>query len=188
MKTYLLESPHTAQVERDPFLPAVGMSNPYSSGRSTSINSAAFPTRFFNASPRCFTPSRFSVSMRNTGISRRAASGSRYSASVASSAASVSLSARTARAIGSARQAAIAASLPSRIPACGPPSSLSPLNVTTSTPLPTASRTVGSPPPSPHGERSSSRPLPRSYRHRAPRAWATSATSRAATSAVNPVT
>src|SRR6266540_7022787 len=31
------------------------------------------------------------------------------------------------------------------IPACGPPSSLSPLNVTTSAPLTTASRTVGSP-------------------------------------------
>ena len=35
LKTYRLESPHTAHVERDPFRPAVGMSKPYSELRST---------------------------------------------------------------------------------------------------------------------------------------------------------
>src|SRR6266478_9406806 len=76
-----------------------------------------------------------SVSIRSTGISTRARSGSRYRASVASSAASVNLSDLTARASGSLRHAAIASRVPSRIPACGPPSSLSPEKAMASTPL-----------------------------------------------------
>src|SRR5437667_444277 len=77
--------------------------------------------------------------MRSTGISRRLVAGSRYNANVASRAASVNLSERTARASGSLRQASIAARVPSRIPACGPPSSLSPEKTTASTPLARAS-------------------------------------------------
>ena len=63
---------------------------------------------------------RPSVSILSVGISRRAVSGSRYSASVASSAASVNLSARTARASGSLLQAAIAAAFPSDDPGLRP--------------------------------------------------------------------
>ena len=128
---------------------------------SPSMSSAAPPTPLRNASPRRRISATSSVSIRSTGIFSRACSGSLYRASVASRAASVNLSDRTARARGSWRHAAIAALVPSRIPACGPPSSLSPENATASTPLPSASRTVGSP-ASPQGERSRRRPLPRS--------------------------
>ena len=124
--------------------------------------------------------------MRRTGISWMAA-GPRYNASVASNAASVNLSERTALARGSLRQAAIASRRPSKIPAWGPPSSLSPENATASTPLASASATDGSP-VSPHGARSSSSPLPRSYRL-ATCAWrARPASSVAGTSVVKPVT
>src|SRR5664279_3486415 len=60
---------------------------------------------------------------------------SRYIASVASSAASVSLSGRSARIKGCFRARSTAAALPIKMPACGPPSSLSPENVTRSAPL-----------------------------------------------------
>src|SRR6266516_2889138 len=117
--------------------------DPPPTSESPSISSAWPPTPCFNAVARLFTPSGSSVSIRSTGISRRAVSESRYKASVASTAARVSLSARTVRAMGSPRHAAIAASLPTRIPACGPPSSLSPLKAIKSAPVATASGTVG---------------------------------------------
>ncbi len=90
--------------------------------------------------------------MRSTGIVRTASSGSRYSASVASSPASVILSARTARAIGCSRQRATAPRRPTMQPACGPPSSLSPLKSTRSAPASRASATRGSPAQAPGGE------------------------------------
>ena len=65
----------------------------------------------------------------------------RYSPSVAASAASVTLSGRTARASGSFRMRAMRSARPTMSPACGPPTSLSPLNVTTSAPA--ASRSAG---------------------------------------------
>ena len=72
--------------------------------------------------------------MRSTGISRRARSGSRARASVPSSAANVSLSARSARCSGCRRRRSIRSARPTRIPACGPPSSLSPEKQTRSAP------------------------------------------------------
>ena len=48
--------------------------------------------------------------------------------------------------MGSRRRRSIASRRPTHRPACGAPSSLSPLNVTTSTPLSTASATSVSPP------------------------------------------
>ena len=52
---------------------------------------------------------------------------------------------RSARASGWRRQAAIASALPARMPACGPPSSLSPEKQTRSQPSRSASRASGSP-------------------------------------------
>ena len=92
----------------------------------------------------------------STGISLRARSGSRASASVPSSAASVSLSARSARCSGCRRIRSIRSARPARIPACGPPSSLSPEKQTMSAPAARLAAGVGS---SPIGE---SAPEPRS--------------------------
>ncbi len=87
------------------------------------------------------------VSMASTGTDRDRASPDRgTSASVASSAASVSLSTRRARASGllrSRRNRRLGS--PAMIPACGPPSSLSPLMNTSDAPARIASRAVGSP-------------------------------------------
>ena len=100
--------------------------------------------------------------MRVVGIA--ASWWSRYSASVAWSAASVSLSGRSARISGCVRAASTAALVPTAMPACGPPSSLSPENVTRSAPVATVSATVGSS-GRPHARwvaRSTSAPEPRS--------------------------
>ena len=64
----------------------------------------------------------------------------RYRASVAASAARIALSGRIARASGSRRRRATRSARPTTSPACGPPSSLSPLNVTRS--APSASRSA----------------------------------------------
>ena len=80
--------------------------------------------------------------MRITGISSHAAR--RYAPSVASSAAMVSLSTRSARNSGCRRTRAIKSFSPAMMPACGPPSSLSPLKVTMPTPASMLWRTVGS--------------------------------------------
>ena len=67
-----------------------------------------------------------------------AAPPSRWARSVASSAASCSLSSRIARASGWRRQRSTASRRPTRMPACGPPSSLSPEQQTRSAPAATA--------------------------------------------------
>ena len=76
---------------------------------------------------------------------------------------------RSARASGCRRMASIAAAVPTATPACGPPSSLSPLKVTTSAPAARLSRTAGS---SANSGKSASAPLPRSSISRPPRSWA----------------
>jgi hypothetical protein len=81
-----------------------------------------------------------------------------------------------------------ATALPTAMPACGPPSSLSPENVTRSAPLATASATVGSS-GSPHRRwvaRSTSAPEPRSIIVATPRARPSATSSSADTSLVNP--
>ena len=91
-------------------------------------------------------PSSGSSSMRSTGISRRARSGSASTASVPSSAASVSLSARSARCSGWRRSRSTSSARPTTIPACGPPSSLSPEKQTRSAPAARLAAAVGSSP------------------------------------------
>ena len=71
--------------------------------------------------------------IRQTGI-RVVASPARYKPSVAARAARMTFSGRTARASGSRRIRAMRSARPTIKPACGPPSSLSPLNVTRSAP------------------------------------------------------
>ena len=82
-------------------------------------------------------------------------------AAPASSAASVSLPTRSARLSGFFLILAIRSLRPTIRPACGPPSSLSPLKVTRSAPAAIVSRTVASC-GRPHWRRSTSVPLPRS--------------------------
>ncbi len=77
-------------------------------------------------------------SIATTGISSGA---SRCRRSVASSAASESLSIRSARARGWRRAASTASARPTRGPACGPPSSLSPEKTTSAAPAATDRRT-----------------------------------------------
>ena len=93
---------------------------------------------------RFLTSATGSVSARRTRMSARASAGRRYFTIVASSAANVSLSIRSARFSGFFRIVSIKARLPRMSPAWGPPSSLSPLKVTTSAPAARQSRTVGS--------------------------------------------
>ena len=78
------------------------------------------------ARARAASPRRPS-SIASTGSSRRASAGSRCRRSVASSAASESLSIRSARASGCAAAGRDGLARPTSRPACGPPSSLSPL-------------------------------------------------------------
>ena len=89
------------------------------------------------------TTANGSVSRRRVGIASRAVPAS-YAASVASSAAIVNLSIRSARFHGFFFRRETIARVPTTMPACGPPSSLSPENDTRSTPEPTTSGTVGS--------------------------------------------
>ena len=90
---------------------------------------------------------------------------------------------RRARASGWRRIASMAAVRPTAMPACGPPSSLSPLKVTMSQPAATLSASAGS---SLNSSRSASAPLPRSSISTAPRSCARVASSSSAGSAVNP--
>ena len=76
---------------------------------------------------------------------------------------------RSARASGWLRRRPMASAEPRMIPACGPPSSLSPLKVTRSTPRRSDSRAAGS---SANSGRSARAPLPRSSMTSAPRSWA----------------
>ena len=115
----------------------------------------------------------------------RSARPARYSPSVAATAASVALSGRIARASGSLRILATRSARPTTNPACGPPTSLSPLNVTTSEPAARRSLGIGSW-VSPKRAVSRSAPLPRSSTTIAPWRWASSATSRASGASTNP--
>ena len=109
--------------------------------------------------------------MRSTGISSRARSGSSCSASVPSRAASVSLSARSARCSGWRRRRSTSSPRPTTIPACGPPSSLSPEKQTRSEPAAMLDAAVGSSPTS------ASEPEPRSSTSHRPASCATRARS-----------
>ena len=91
----------------------------------------------------------------------------RYSPSVAATPARIALSGRIARASGSRRSRAIRSARPTISPACGPPTSLSPLNTTTSAPAASRSAGVGSW-ASPKAAVSSSAPEPRSSMTSAP--------------------
>ena len=107
---------------------------------------------------------------RQTGISRTATP-ARYSPSVAATAARIVLSGRIARASGSRRSFATRSARPTTNPACGPPTSLSPLNVTRSAPAASRSAGVGSW-ARPNAAVSSSAPEPRSSTTIAPCACA----------------
>ena len=89
------------------------------------------------------SPSTGVAIIRQTGISSSARP-ARYRPSVAATAASVTLSGRIARASGSRRIRAIRSARPTMSPACGPPTSLSPLNVTRSAPAARRSAGIGS--------------------------------------------
>ena len=91
-------------------------------------------------------PAAGSRSIRSTGISLAARRGT--SSSVPSSAASVSLSARSARWSGCRRSRSTSSARPATIPACGPPSSLSPEKQTRSAPAARLRAAVGSSPSS----------------------------------------
>ena len=114
----------------------------------------------------------------------RSARPARYSPSVAATAASVALSVASARASGSPRILATRSARPTTNPACGPPTSLSPLNVTTSEPAARRSRhrLVGEP----KASRVQGCATARSSTTIAPWRWASSATSRASGASTNP--
>ena len=84
------------------------------------------------------------ASIRSTGTSRSARSGRGRARASPSSAASVSLSARSARWSGCRRSRSTSSARPTTIPACGPPSSLSPEKQTRSAPAARLSRADGS--------------------------------------------
>ncbi len=109
------------------------------------VSSTSPPTSSARRSARARTTSIGSWSMRSTGTSSRVA-GSSASASVPSSAASVSLSARSARCSGCRRSRSTRSARPTTMPACGPPSSLSPEKQTRSAPARRLSAGVGSSP------------------------------------------
>ena len=144
---------------------ATSGSDPPPTNATSSNTSAATPgsarTRPANASARCRNSASGVASIRSTGISRNARAGSRYKSSVAARAASVILSGRKARISGSRSTRATSAAVPAMIPACGPPSNLSPLNSTTSAPAAMPAATSGSP-GKPNGARSITCPLPTS--------------------------
>ncbi len=116
-------------------------------------------------SARARTSAESSCSIRSTGTSCRARAGSRYSSSVPSSAARPSLSMRSARCSGCRRRRSTRSARPTTMPACGPPSSLSPLKQTRSAPSASEPRAVGSSPtstktPEPRSSRSGSSRAP----------------------------
>ena len=125
------------------------------------------------------------ASRRNVGIRSTSRSGSRYSRRTADRAASVTLSQRNARFIGLRLMRAIRSPRPTMMPACGPPSSLSPLKVTMSAPAASVSRGVGSC-GNPKRLRSVRAPLPRSTTNGTSRSWQRAARSDSLTAAVKP--
>ena len=110
---------------------------------------------------------------RQTGISRDGDARPGTAPSVAATAARITLSGRIARASGSRRSFATRSARPTTNPACGPPTSLSPLNVTRSAPAARRSAGIGSW-ASPNAAVSSSAPEPRSSTTIAPCACAAS--------------
>lgn len=98
-----------------------------------------------DARPRRLSSSGAAVIIATVGMRFRASCSSRYSRRVASRAARVILSMRRARLSGFRLIFSMIAFVPTIIPACGPPSTLSPEKVTTSAPAATTERTVGSP-------------------------------------------
>ena len=127
------------------------------------------------------------VIIATVGMRFRASCSSRYSRRVASRAARVILSTRRARLSGFRLIFSMIAFVPTIIPACGPPSTLSPEKVTTSAPAATTERTVGSP-GSPAAVKSRKLPLPRSSMSGRPCRCAMSASSSTGTSAWKPTT
>ena len=109
--------------------------------------------------------------LREPAEAVRARAGSSCNESVPSSAASVSLSARRARCRGWRRSRSTSSARPTTIPACGPPSSLSPEKHTRSAPARRPAATCGS------ASTSSSAPEPRSSTNGRPWRRATSASS-----------
>ena len=95
------------------------------------------------------------------------------------------LSGRIARASGSLRSRATRSARPTMSPACGPPTSLSPLNVTRSAPSASRSPGIGSW-ARPNAAVSSSAPLPRSSTTSAPCRWAAAASAGASGASTNP--
>ena len=94
---------------------------------------------------------------------------------------------RRARASGWRRIRSISVALPTRMPACGPPSSLSPEKQTTSAPSRSVCGTVGSPGKG-YSPASSSAPLPKSTTSGISRLFARDASSPTDADAVNPTT
>ncbi|MNF69469.1 hypothetical protein D3C84_513540 [compost metagenome] len=125
------------------------------------------------------------VNRRRLGKRSASRSGFRYKPNTASRAARVILSTRSARLSGFFLILAINSLRPTINPACGPPSSLSPLKVTMSAPSSRASRTVGSA-GKPQRVKSSRLPLPRSSSNGSPCWWAICASSAVATLVVKP--
>ena len=94
---------------------------------------------------------------------------------------------RIARASGWRCIASIDSLLPAAIPACGPPTSLSPEKSTTSAPAATESCTIGSS-NIPYGRVSSRAPLPTSSISSSPRSRASAPSSLSGADSVNPTT
>src|SRR5689334_5545722 len=123
--------------DRRSSMPADGSVSPGSeppptvASRSTVV--APSPIASAIAVARCWTSATGIASIRHTGISRTARP-DRYNPSVRATPAIVDLSGRIARASGSRRMRAMRSARPTTRPACGPPTSLSPLKVTTSEP------------------------------------------------------
>ncbi len=140
-------------------------------------------------SARTRSASTGSHAMRQSGIS--AASPDRYANATDCRPASVTLSARSARASGCALMRSMSARRPTMTPACGPPSNLSPENVTSAAPswmhcrTPSSSRSQRGRSRS-HGVVSSSRPEPASTTTESPRP-ARLASSATETDETNPV-
>ena len=159
-------------------------SDPPPTVASVATTSAPSPRPAASASARARSPSASAAIIRHTGTSVSALP-ARYRPSVAATAASVTLSGRIARASGSRRSRPIRSARPTTRPAWGPPTSLSPLNVTTSAPAASRSDGIGSW-ASPYRSVGRSAPEPRSSTTIAPCAWASAASAAASGASVNP--
>ena len=155
--------------------------------RISALSPHALRRREARREARRLSSSGAAVIIATVGMRFRASCSSRYSRRVASRAARVILSTRRARLSGFRLIFSMIAFVPTIIPACGPPSTLSPEKVTTSAPAATTERTVGSP-GSPAAVKSRKLPLPRSSMSGRPCRCAMSASSSTGTSAWKPTT